>query len=198
MIEAIWMGWKTAVIQIALDARQRADHLGVAQAEADAPARHVVALRQREDLDGDFLGALHLQNAGRPVAVEAQVGVGEIVHHHGAVMARQADDLLEEIEVHALRRGIVRERNQDHRGGFVDRAVEVLQRLQETSPGPASGSMQAWPSAMMHAVLVDGVAGVGRNHGVARPDHGEQQMRQRVLGADGDDGFLFRDPASTS
>ena len=62
------------------------DHLRIAQAEAHAPARHVVALRHREDLDGDFLGALHLQDAGRLVAVEAEIGVREIVHDHGAVL----------------------------------------------------------------------------------------------------------------
>ena len=42
------------------------------------------------------------------------------------------------------------------------------------------------------AVLMNRIGGIRRDHGVARPDHGEQQMRQRVLGADGDDGFGFR------
>ena len=36
---------------------------------------------------------------------------------------------------------------------------------------------------------MNGVCGVGRDHHVARPDDGEQQVRQRVFGADGDDGF---------
>ena len=66
---------------------------GLPEAEADAPARHVVALRHREDLDRHFLRALHLQNAGRLVAIEAEVGIGEIVDDHGVVLARQAHDV---------------------------------------------------------------------------------------------------------
>jgi hypothetical protein len=85
-MEAICMGWNDAVIQVALDARQRVDDLRVAQAIADAPAGHVVALRHGEDLDGVLLGAIHLEDAGRLVAVEADVGVGEIVDHHGAML----------------------------------------------------------------------------------------------------------------
>ena len=65
----------------------------VAQAEPHPPASHVVALRHRENLHGHFLGALHLQDAGRLVAVETEVGVGEIVDDHGAVALRQAHDL---------------------------------------------------------------------------------------------------------
>ena len=43
-----------------------------------------------------------------------------------------------------------------------------------------------------HAVLMDGISGVRRNHGVARANHREEQMGQGVLGADGDNRFGFR------
>ena len=41
------------------------------------------------------------------------------------------------------------------------------------------------------AVLVDRVGRVGRSDDIARTDRGKKQMRQRVFGADRDDGFLF-------
>ena len=42
------------------------------------------------------------------------------------------------------------------------------------------------------AVLVNGIAGIRRDHGVARAYDGEQQVGEGVLGADGDDRFLVR------
>src|SRR2546423_247338 len=53
-------GLKYAVIQIALDPRQRRDHSPVAQEKPDAPPRHVVTLRKREDLDRHLFRALNL------------------------------------------------------------------------------------------------------------------------------------------
>ena len=41
------------------------------------------------------------------------------------------------------------------------------------------------------AVLVDRIGRIRRDHGIARSDDREQQMSQRVLGADGDNGFRF-------
>src|ERR1700722_15637630 len=38
---------------------------------------------------------------------------------------------------------------------------------------------------------MNGIAGVGGDDGVAGPDDGEEEMRESVLGSDGDDGFLF-------
>ncbi len=39
------------------------------------------------------------------------------------------------------------------------------------------------------AVDVDGVAGIGNEHGVARVEDGEAEVGDALLGADGDDGF---------
>ena len=59
-----------AVVEVRLDARQGVDQRRVAAHEADSPAGHVVGLRQRVGLDGDVLGARHLQDGRRLVAVE--------------------------------------------------------------------------------------------------------------------------------
>ena len=39
---------------------------------------------------------------------------------------------------------------------------------------------------------MDGIGRVRRDHRIAGTDGGEQQVGQRVLGANGDDGFLIR------
>ncbi len=166
--------------------------LRVAQAEAHAPAGHVVALRHREDLDGHFLGAIHLQNAGGFVAVEAQVGVGEIVHHHGAVLRAPAGrSRVKKSRSTQCVVGLCGKEIRISFGFSADGAVEILQAVQELR-GVGHGQHAGMPLGHDDAVLVDGVGRVGRDHGVARADDREQQMRQRILGADGDDGFLVR------
>ena len=75
----------------------------VADHESDAPAGHVVALREGEELDGDVFGAGDLEDAGRLVAVEGDVGVGEVVDEVEAVLAGQLDEAGEEGQVDALR-----------------------------------------------------------------------------------------------
>jgi len=57
-------GLEGAVVEVALDARERVDHPRIAADEAHPPARHIVGLRQREDLDADVLGAGTCKNEG--------------------------------------------------------------------------------------------------------------------------------------
>ena len=152
-------GLEDSVIEIAFNAREGADHAGVPEAEADAPSGHVVTFRERENLDGDIFRAFHLKNAGRSVAVEAEVGVSEIVNHHGAVMAREADDLLEEIEVDALRGGIVREGDENHPRRLRGTPIKVFKGAKE---GRGVGHREHAGVAFGHddAVLMNGIAGV--------------------------------------
>ena len=167
------------------------DHARIAQAETDAPASHVVTFGHREDLDGHFLGPIHLQNAGRFEAVKTKVRVGEIVQDHRAVLQRQANHALEEFEINARRSGVVRIAEQNHLGlaGAVLveilKAVEVLGRV---------GRRQRDGLAFGHddAVLVNRITGRWSDNAVARSDHGKHHVRQCVFGADGDDGLSFR------
>jgi len=48
------------------------------------------------------------------------------------------------------------------------------------------------PLGHYYAVLMNRIGGVGRHHRVAGANDRKQQMGERVLGADGDDGFNFR------
>ena len=108
-----------AVIVIALDARQRVDQRFVADHETDAPARHVVAFAHREKFDRDVFGARHLHNAGAFPAIEADIGISEIMHDINAVFARQRDDALEEIQLDALA-GRIGGEIEDQHFGFRD------------------------------------------------------------------------------
>jgi hypothetical protein len=86
--------------------------------------------------------------------------------------------------------GVVRKRNQNH-FRFPRCAIKIFERIQETGRvGHGNGAGVAFGHD--DAILMDWVRGVRRSHNVARPDHGEQQVRQRVLGADGGNGFRFR------
>src|SRR5262249_3630166 len=68
-------GLENAGVDIRFHLREAADDLRIADGHADAPAGHVEALRQRVELDADLAGAVQLEKAHRPVAVEAHLGV---------------------------------------------------------------------------------------------------------------------------
>ena len=81
--------------------RERGDDLGVADEEAHAPAGHRERLRERVQLDRDVLRARHLQDRRRLVAVEAEVGVREVVHDDDLALACELDEPLHERVVDA-------------------------------------------------------------------------------------------------
>src|SRR5215831_8792553 len=109
-------GLEHAVVEVRLHPREGVDHLAVAAAEGQAPPRHVVGLRGREELDPHVLGAGYLEEGRRRVAVEVDVGVGEVVHHHEPVLLGEVHDLHEEVPVHAEGGRVVREREDQELG----------------------------------------------------------------------------------
>ncbi len=66
------------VVEPALDLLYRADQFAVAHDEADPPAGHVVALGEGVALHRHVLGPLDREDRGRFVAVEGDVGVGDV------------------------------------------------------------------------------------------------------------------------
>ena len=50
----------------------------IAGSKAHAPARHGIGLGQRLEFDGDILGAVHLQDGGRRLVAEIDIGIGQI------------------------------------------------------------------------------------------------------------------------
>src|SRR5207245_342189 len=109
-------GLEGAVVEVGLDPAEGVDHARIAAHEAHPPAGHVVGLREREDLDPDLLGPRHREEGGRPVAVEGEIGVGEVVNHHELVLFGELHHLDEEVLLHAHRGRIVREGQDEHLG----------------------------------------------------------------------------------
>ena len=67
-------------------------------------------------------------------------------------------------------------------------AIQILERIEERRR-VRHGQRAGMAFRHDHAVLMDRIRRIRRGHNIARPDDGEQQMRQRVLRAHGDDGF---------
>ena len=172
-----------AVVQVGLDAGQRGHHSRIAADEAQAPAGHVVRLRGREDLDADLARARHLEERGRLVAIEGEVGVGEVVHDHQTMLAREVDDFHEEVPVDAHRRRVVR-KGEDQQLGLRPRQSR---RLLEPREEIAVGRQRNRPEIAVgddDRVRMDRIGRVRHERAVARLEHGQGQMRHAFLGAD--------------
>src|SRR5204862_3396875 len=119
---------EAAVVVVALDAREGVHQVPVADHEADAPAGHVVALRQGEELDRDVAGTWHLHDGWSFIGIKDYVRVRQVVHDEDVVLARERDHALEERQVHAVRRRVRREADHQHlRLGdqLADRALQL-------------------------------------------------------------------------
>ena len=118
------------------------DDLGVADDEADAPARHPVGLRHRPHLDADVLRAGRREEALRAPAVEDDVDVRGVVDDGAARSTRPGDGVLEDAVGHAdgaRIRGVVEvERRRGRRGGEVGRPAPSGSSGTVSSCAPAS------------------------------------------------------------
>ncbi|CRI67327.1 hypothetical protein THIOKS1550019 [Thiocapsa sp. KS1] len=180
-----------AVVEIGFDACERGDQGPVAAHEADAPARHVVALGHGEEFDGDVLRARDLEDRGGTIAVENDVGIGDVVDHPDPVLGGDIDDLLEEVQLDALRRRIPRKVQDQHLGlrpGVLDGALELLEEvhIRRQSHMTHVGTGDDEPVGM------DRVSRVRHQHRIPCPHGRERQMGKPFLGADRDDRFAVR------
>ena len=109
--------------------------------------------------------------------IERDVGIGEIVHDVDAVLPRQRDNALEEIELDALRGGVTRKPENHHpRLGqrLADRTLEFGEEIHaaihahRANVGPGDD----------RAVNVDRVTRVRHEHGITAIERGKHQMRQ--------------------
>ena len=99
-------GREGSVVEVAFEPREGVDQDGVADHESYAPAGHVVGLRQSEELDSYIFGAGDLEDTGRLVSVEAEVGVGEVVDEVEAILAGEGDEAREEGQLDGLGGGV--------------------------------------------------------------------------------------------
>ncbi len=181
-------GGEHAVVEVGLDARQRRHQGPVAVHEAHAPAGHVVALGQGEELHGNLLGTGHLQYGGRLVAIEDDVGISEIVDYPDVVLPGDLHHLLEELQFHALGGGVPGKVEHQHLGprpGVLDRLLQLAEEVdalhQRHVAHVGTGDDEA-PG-------MDGIGGIGHQHRVTGTQAGERQVRESLLRADGNDGL---------
>ena len=180
-----------AVVVVALDAGQGGAQLLVADHVADAPAGHVVALGHGEEFHRHVPGAGHFHDGGGPVAVEDDVGVGQVMHHQDVVLLGQGHHPLEEVELDAARRGIAGEAQDHHLGlgrAFQDGPLQFFEEIHIVGHAHGAGVGPGDDGA----VDVDGVAGIGHQHRVAPVQGGEHEVGQAFLGADGDHRLAVR------
>ena len=163
----------------------------VADGEAHAPAGHGVGLGERGELDRHVAGALDLEDRGGRVVVEVDLGVGEVGEHPEVVLLGEGDEILVEIEVADLRRRVGREGDDERHGlrdGVDDGAVEGAEIGLRVEAAVVEGGDVAQRAAGDHeAVGVDGVAGVGDEHDVARGGDRHGEVGEALLGAEGGD-----------
>src|SRR5207245_10519350 len=77
-----------AGVDVRLELTDQSHEVGTTAHPADAPSGHVVRLRQRVELEPDFLGTLDLEQAQRPVASESNLRVRRVVaQNHALAMA---------------------------------------------------------------------------------------------------------------
>ena len=165
------------------------DQVLVADHETDAPAGHVIALRQREKFDCNFPGPRHLHDRRRLPAIEADVGVGEVVDDIDAMLAGERDDLLEERQLDALR-GRIRRKIEDQHLGLRERELDRVLELGEEIDSRRERYLTNIGAGDDRPVDVDRIARIGDEHSVAAARCGEHQMRDAFLRPDRDDRFV--------
>ena len=158
-------------------------HLCVADAEGDAPARHRVRLRHREELDANVTSSRHLEERVRPFGVEHEVCIGEVVDHHDLAGLGELDELFEELPRCHRRGRVVRERTQDdprsRLGVFVGsdeigEEVRLERHRDRCQVGPGED----------HGVGMDRVGRLRHQNRIARAAEDPREVRQPLLGPD--------------
>ena len=105
-----------------------------------------------------------------------------------AVFTGQFDQAREKGQVDALGRRVRREVD-DERLGARSHARNQVLKLREKLLLVVDGDADDVRAGNDRAVDVNGVAGIGHQHGVARVENGEAEVGDALFGADGDDGL---------
>ena len=180
-----------AVIEIRFDPRQRRDQPRIADRETDPPAGHRIGLAHRGELDRDVARPRHFEDRGRRLAVEIDLGIGQVRQHDDVLVAAEIDDLAVEIEIDGLRRRVGREIQHDRerrRHGVLRRLFQlgekIVTRADRHVPHRRAGHDEAEG--------VDRIARVRHQDRIARRGDRLRQIGQPLLRAERDDDLALR------
>ena len=175
-------GQEHAVVEVRFQRLEHAHHLGVAQAEAYARARHAIRFAQGIKLHAHVLGAREAQKAPARFPVKDQVAVGVVVQHDDVVLLGKGDQLF----IESVRR---------HRGGGVIRVRDDHQ-LGSARVGRVNGVKIDQIAVLLFQGHIDKlrprharparkrrIARVRHEHRIARVCHRQADMRQPLLRA---------------
>ncbi len=118
--------------------------------------------------------------------VERDVRVRKVVHDVNAVLPRQSDHALEEIELDALGGGIARE-TENHHSRFWQRLANRPLELGEEIDTAVHSHRPNVGAGDDRAIDVNRITRVRHQYRVATIERRQHQMRQPLLGADRDD-----------
>src|SRR5581483_5856207 len=168
------------VVEIRLQPRERADDVGTAEHERHTPPREREPLRQRVQLDGDVACAFRLEDRGRAVAVEGEIGIREVVHEHDLLLTGEIDEPLQVAELRARRGRVVRKRREQdarlrlRRLPRLPHALHVVQRRHALDGRAGEAGSEE----------VDGIARARHERGVAGTEQHPQQVDEALLRAE--------------
>ena len=170
------------VVKIGFHARQRGDQFGVADAEADAPARHREGLRHRGELDSDVLRAGHFEDRAGRLAVVIEFGIGEVGKDPDLVLARPGHEPFVEGQIDRFRGGIARVIDHQHRRTRDSVGHRIVERLPVAFVGRGRHRADR-RTRDDEAVCVDRIGGTGRKDDVARRADRGRHRRETFLRA---------------
>ena len=182
---------KGPVVVITLHTRQCVDEIAIADHTADAPARHVVTLRERKKLNGDIPRAGHFHDRRRTVAIKHDVGIGQVMHDINVVLARNRHQTLEKRQINTLRRRIAGKITYQHLRLRITIANGALELVEEINT--RHHRHMANIGAGNHRTIdMDGITGIRHQHNIALIERRQCQVGNALLRADGDDRFRIR------
>ena len=170
-----------SAVDVAFDFQYPRDEGGIGHAHTHTPARHVMTLRQRVELDAAVLGSRHLHQ--RQVFFAEDEGIGIVVDDDDAVVLCKLHQPLVSLTLcpSACRHiGIVGPHQ------FHTRQVHLLQCLEIRLPAVILAQVVVHDvgTENLRQRCIGGIAGVGYQHLVAGVDESQRHMEDALLGAD--------------
>ena len=176
---------------ITLDPGQCVHKLFVTHHETHPPARHVVALAHREELNRNIPRTSDLHDRWRLESIEANICIGQVMHHQDIVLLGERHNPLKKIQLDTLCRGITREAQNNHLRLWNRLTDVALEFLEEINPAAHPKRLNAGPGDD-GAIDMNWIAGIGHQDGIPGIERSQHQVGEPLLRTDRDNRLRFR------